>query len=566
MTQLFLKFLNMSISASWLVLMVLLLRLFFRKAPKWISCLLWSLVALRLFIPFSFESAFSLIPSAQVIPQNIATTQTPAIYSGISAVNNAVNPLFTQNLAPETRVLETALSYASVIWLAGAAALLLYSAISCWRLRRQVRASILIGNNLYVCDDVESPFIFGILFPKIYVPSGIEEGTLQYVLAHENAHLKRLDHWWKPLGFLLLTVYWFNPLLWLAYILLCRDIERACDEKVITNMDNSGKKRYSEALVACSVHRRMIMACPVAFGEVAVKTRIKGILRYHKPSFWLLLAAAVTCIATAVCFLTDPIPCTHAYTGEITVCSTCTEKGIQTLTCPLCDHSYTARAELLAHDFRQGDVLIPPDCVHSGTRELVCAGCGATKTEEIEKTGHAFGTPFVSKSPNCVQTGEMSAECTVCHTVQVIEVIAPNQDHDLQETVVTAATCVKSGQGILTCSRCDHTESCTYDPHGHDYVYGAAHPGNCTFYGTQEIVCTSCGDKYFEELPVTGSHTWVASGNGPTRCIYCGMNQSGFGNDEDYGLGSLFSSPLITDPTSHIWPVIGYNPPFSGAW
>ncbi len=516
MIDLVLKLLNMSISASWLVLAVILLRVLFRKAPKWISCLLWSIVALRLIIPFSFESVFSLIPSAEVIPQNIATTQTPAIYSGINAVNSTVNPLFTQYITPQTHILERILFYASAVWLAGAAALLLYSAVSCWRLHRQVRASMQMGHNLYACDDVESPFIFGVLFPKIYVPSGIDPEQLRYVLAHENAHIKRLDHWWKPLGFLLLTVYWFNPLLWLAYILLCRDIERACDERVITKMDNAGKKGYSEALVACSVHRRMVMACPVAFGEVAVKTRIKGILCYRKPSFWIVLAAAVACTATAVCFLTDPIPCIHAYTGEITASSTCTQEGIETFTCRRCDHCYTAPAALLAHDFRQSDVITEPDCMHLGSRELICTGCGAVKTEAMEKTAHTLGVQFLTKAPDCVETGEMSAECTLCHTVQVVETIAPNQDHDLHETVVTEATCVKPGEGILACSRCDYEEHCTYEPHGHNFF-----PMSCISNGRQVQKCATCGAVYLKFDNLIDTHNWVSS-DGMVYCSSCG--------------------------------------------
>ena len=516
MTQLFLKFLNMSISASWLVLAVLLLRLLFQKAPKWISCLLWSIVALRLVIPFSFESAFSLIPSAQVIPQNIVTAQTPAIYSGIPTVNNAVNPLFTQHLAPETHRLETVLSYASVVWLAGVAALLLYSAVSCWRLRRTVRASVQTGKNLYVCDAVESPFIFGILSPRIYIPSGMDSGQLTYVLAHENAHLKRLDHWWKPLGFLLLSIYWFHPLLWLAYILLCRDIEQACDEKVIAKMDNTGKRGYSEALVACSVRRRMIMACPLAFGEVSVKARIKGILCYRKPSFWILLTALVACTVTAVCFLTDPIPCDHTYTGEITVSATCTQQGIQTLTCQLCDHSYTAPAPQLAHDFQQGDVIVQPDCTHQGNRKLVCTGCSAEKMEVMEQTGHSLGAPFLSKEPNCVEAGEMSVECTVCHAVQVVQTVAPNQDHDLHETVVKEATCIKPGEGIRTCSRCDHTENCTYEPRGHDFF-----AMSCISNGRQVQKCAVCGAVYLKFDNLIDTHNWVSS-DGMVYCAYCG--------------------------------------------
>ena len=540
MTELFIKLLNMSISASWLVLAVLLLRLLFRKAPKWISCLLWSIVALRLITPLSFESALSLIPSAEVIPQDIATTQTPAIYSGISGVNSAVNPLFTQYLTPQDHTLEMILDYASVVWLAGVAVLLLYSAVSYWRLRWQVQASIPMQNNLYVCDNVESPFILGTFFPRIYIPSGMDEGQLQHVLAHENAHLKRLDHLWKPLGFLLLTVYWFNPLLWLAYILLCRDIERACDEKVITHMDNAGKKAYLEALVACSVHRRLIMACPVAFGEVSVKARIKGILCYRKPSFWIILAAAAACMVTAVCFLTNPVSCPHTYSGEITVCSTCTQTGVKTLTCKLCNHIYTAPADLLAHTYEQGNVLTEPNCTHPGSMELVCSGCGTVKTQALEKTGHNLGVSFLSKTPNCAQTGTLSAVCSMCRSVHAVETVAANQDHDLQETVVKEATCVKPGEGIITCSRCDYAESCNYAPHGHNYVYGQTTPGTCISYGVQMIVCTACNAQYAEQLPKSGEHTWCDPGNGPTRCFYCGFIKPGTGAEWGYGSGSLW--------------------------
>ena len=534
MTNLFLKLLNMSISASWLVLAVLLLRLFFKKAPKWVNCLLWSIVALRLILPFSFESALSLIPSGEVIPPNIVTAQTPAIYSGISAVNSAVNPLFTRYLTPGSHTLETIAFFAAVVWLAGAAALLLYSAVSGWRLYRQVRPSIKIGKNLYACDEVESPFIFGVLFPRIYIPSGIDEERLRYVLAHENAHIQRLDHWWKPLGFLLLTVYWFNPLLWLAYILLCRDIERACDEKVIAKMDNTGKRGYSEALVACSVHRRMIMACPIAFGEVGVKTRIKGILCYKKPSFWIILTAAVACVVTAVCFLTNPIPCAHTYSSKITTSSTCTQKGIQTFTCRLCDHSYTARAQLLAHDFRQGGVLTEPDCTHPGSRELVCSGCGKAKTEKIEETGHTLGIPFLSKQSNCTETGEMSAQCSVCHVMLVVETVATNHDHDLHESVVVEATCANPGEGILACSRCDHTESCTYERLPHNYVVTYTEPGNCMHDGINYMVCTNCESRHPVNFPDTNDHKWVTTWDGMVKCFYCGFIKSRNNTGKDY--------------------------------
>ena len=525
MSELVLKLVNMSISAGWLVLAVLLFRVLLKKAPKWISCLLWGIVALRLLIPITFESEFSLIPSAEVIPQNITTTQTPAIYSGIPAVNNAVNPLFTQYVTPEDHTLETILSVASVVWLVGVAALLLYSAVSYGRLRWRVRVSLRMQSNLYTCDSIETPFILGILFPRIYIPSGMDAGQLQYVLAHENAHLKRLDHWWKPLGFLLLTVYWFNPLLWIAYIFLCRDIEQACDEKVITQMDNAGKRAYSEALVTCSVHRRMIMACPVAFGELGVKARIKGILNYKKPSFWIILAAAVACAVTVVCFLTNPVSCRHTYDSVITVPSTCTQKGIQTLTCTKCEHSYTAPADLLAHTYAPGRVLEEPDCVHAGTLELVCTECGAVKTGVMEMTAHTFGEPFLTKAPNCSETGEMSAQCQVCHRVQVVGTVETNHDHELHETVVVEASCTHSGEGVIACSRCDYEKPCTYGPLGHQYEYGPVLPGTCLRQNRIRVTCTACGEQWFELYPGYGGHVWRNEGYYGWRCAVCGVKK-----------------------------------------
>lgn len=527
MSELVLKLVNMSISAGWLVLAVLLFRLLFKKAPKWISCLLWSIVALRLLIPITFESEFSLIPSAEVIPQNITTTQTPAIYSGIPAVNSAVNPLFTQYVTPEDHTLETILSVASVVWLVGVAVLLLYSAVSYGRLRWRVRVSLRMQSNLYTCDSIETPFILGILFPRIYIPSGMDAGQLQHVLAHENAHIKRLDHWWKPLGFLLLTVYWFNPLLWVAYIFLCRDIEQACDEKVITQMDNAGKKAYSETLVACSVHRRMIMACPVAFGELGVKARIKGILNYKKPSFWVILAAAVACAVTVVCFLTNPVSCRHTYDSVITVPSTCTQKGIQTLTCTKCEHSYTAPADLLAHTYAPGRVLEEPDCVHAGTLELVCTECGAVKTGVMEMTAHTFGEPFLTKAPNCAETGEMSAQCQVCHVVQVVGTVATNHDHDLHETLVVEASCAHHGEGIIACSRCDYEKPCTYAQLAHTYTEKQRHPSTCIYTGVLVLVCTECDAEYHHILPESSEHTWWEDPiTKIIRCAYCGAVKS----------------------------------------
>ena len=310
METVFIKLLNMSISASWLILAVVIIRLFLKKAPRWSVCILWGLVALKLIVPFSFKSIFSLIPSDEVIPETIATEAHPHITSGIIYVDTAVNPVMEAHLAPQVgdsaNPMQIVIFIASLVWCIGMVICLIYAMTSFIILKRKVRASKKISEKIYACDDVKSPFILGILRPVIYIPSGMNKDTLDYVIAHENAHLKRGDHFWKPLGFLTLSVYWFNPLCWLAYILLCRDIEFACDEKVIRDKDNAYVNSYSQALLDCNAHRRVIAACPLAFGETGVKERIKGVLNYKKPALWIIIATVCICIVIAVCFLTNP--------------------------------------------------------------------------------------------------------------------------------------------------------------------------------------------------------------------------------------------------------------------
>lgn len=311
MSGIFLKLLNLSISASWLVLVVLALRLVLKRAPKWVNVLLWGMVALRLMLPFSIESVLSLIPSAETVsPEVVQFDPAPTITSGVEFIDNAVNPSLSESFAAaplaSVNPLYVWTYLAGWVWLIGLAAMLLYALVSYLRLRRRVSASIPLRENIYVCDEVPSPFILGIVRPRIYLPSALDEAQRGSVLSHERAHLARRDHWWKPLGFALLAVYWFNPLLWLAYTLLCRDIELACDERVLRGMDAGQVKAYSSALLACSVPRRMIAACPLAFGEVGVGARVKNALRYKKPAFWVVAASVIVCVIVAVCFLTNP--------------------------------------------------------------------------------------------------------------------------------------------------------------------------------------------------------------------------------------------------------------------
>ena len=311
MAAVFLKLLNLSISASWLVLAVLVLRLVSKRSPKWMNVLLWGMVALRLMLPFSIESALSLIPSAETLsPEVVRFDPAPTITSGVEFIDNAVNPSLSESFAAaplaSVNPLYVWTYLAGWVWLIGLGAMLLYALVSYLRLRRRVSVSLCVRENIYLCDAISSPFILGVVKPHIYLPSGLDEVQRQNVLSHEQAHLARRDHWWKPLGFALLAVYWFNPVLWLAYTLLCRDIELACDERVIRTMDESAVKTYSTVLLACSMPRKAVITSPLAFGEVGVKERVKNALHYKKPAFWVVAASVTVCIVVAVCFLTNP--------------------------------------------------------------------------------------------------------------------------------------------------------------------------------------------------------------------------------------------------------------------
>lgn len=310
MTELFLNFVNMSISAGWIVLAVIILRLLLKKAPKWISVLLWGIVALRLICPFSIESALSLIPSTQTINPEFALNPVE-IDSGVTIIDSVINPVIgnaTVTVQPEKDVnlFHIIMPYLAGLWLVGIVVLSAYTAISYIRLKRKIGTAVLYKDNIFQSESVVSPFVLGIIKPKIYLPFNMNESDTEYVIAHENAHIKRKDHLWKPLGFLLLTIYWFNPLVWVGYILLCKDIELACDEKVVKEFDTEHRADYSQALLSCSISRRSVAACPLAFGEVGIKERIKGVMNYKKPAFWVIIAGVAVCIIAAVCLLTNP--------------------------------------------------------------------------------------------------------------------------------------------------------------------------------------------------------------------------------------------------------------------
>ena len=326
MQTIFLELIKLSLIGSLFAGAVMLVRLIFPKTPKWIICLLWGVVALRLICPVSIESNVSLVPdsisSGQIIT-NIGDEyigDVNVIYENNEEYSDAVEagrqPIQSGDgyyvvteadslEAPKT-VEETLYPILSWVWVAGVVLMLGYTVASYLMLRRKMAEATLLRDNIWQCEQVDSPFVLGFFKPKIYLPYTVTDSDMVNVIAHEQAHIHRRDHWWKPVGFILLSLHWFNPVLWLAYILLCRDIEAACDEKVIKHMEKDEKRSYSTALLNCSVNRRRIAACPLAFGEVGVKERVKTVMNYKKPAFWIVVTAVALCIVVAVSFLTNP--------------------------------------------------------------------------------------------------------------------------------------------------------------------------------------------------------------------------------------------------------------------
>lgn len=336
MEMVFLRVLNMSITASFLLAAVIVLRFAIKKkCPKWIFCVLWALAAVRLVCPFTVESPLSLIPDRQIVTERgfwvtedrgvLATEDRGARDRVQGAPGFRAEPNETEadisdggglSGSPEGNTAEIAVTVKregaflfrcfGVIWLCGVAVFVGYAAISYRRLRRRTAASAAVGKRVWESDDICTPFVLGVVRPRIYLPSDLDPAQAEYVLAHERMHLKRHDHWWKPLGFMILSVHWFNPLCWLSYILFCRDIELACDEGVVREKNEPYRKSYAEALLACSVGQKRVNACPLAFGETDVKERVGHVMNYKKPAFWVILTAIAACLAVAVCFLTNP--------------------------------------------------------------------------------------------------------------------------------------------------------------------------------------------------------------------------------------------------------------------
>ncbi len=310
MTALFLELLNRSLSVTWLLLAVFILRFVFKKMPKRMNGVLWILVAVRLLCPFSVESMFSLIPSAETVPADIMTMSAPEVYSGISVMNTYINPVIEETFSPapgaSVNPLQIWIPILTLVWCVGVFFMLLYAVLGGIRLKQKVKTAVCLSGNVYQSEFVTSPFVFGFVKPKVYLPYSLTGQELSYVIAHEQSHIRRKDHIWKLLGFCVLALYWYHPLLWVAYLLFCRDMELACDESVIKDLGREERADYTQTLLSCSTKQRGLAVCPLAFGEVGVKERVKHALNYKKPAFWLILLAVLACIVVAVCFLTNP--------------------------------------------------------------------------------------------------------------------------------------------------------------------------------------------------------------------------------------------------------------------
>ena len=305
-----LKLMNMSFAAGILILLVILLRLIPVRVPKWTRLVLWAFVAFRLLVPFSFESIFSLIPTVEPIPENIMLSPEPEIHTEIPFLNQTVNPVIQESFtpAPESSItpMQVLFTVLTFLWLLGIAGFLAYLVLNQLQLRRKLRTAVHLKENIYASDRVDSPFVFGFFRPRIYLPFSLKDAYRSPIVAHENAHIRHGDHILKTAAFVILSIYWFHPLVWVSYFLFTKDLELACDERVIREMNPEERADYSEALLSCSVPEKHLLRTPVAFGETAVKSRIRAALNYKKPAFWILLSSVILLAVIAVCFLTNP--------------------------------------------------------------------------------------------------------------------------------------------------------------------------------------------------------------------------------------------------------------------
>lgn len=497
----FIGLLNVSITATYVAAAVLILRIFIKKIPKWAMCVLWSLVGLRILLPFTPESPLSLLPSAKTLPDGILTSKAPAIDSGLPVVDRVINPVISKTA--EGAGVGGFMKVASVIWAVGAAAMLIYSVVVYVRLRLRVRESVPAGDGVYICDRIEAPFLFGFIKPKIYIPSGLSEEDASYVIAHEESHMKRFDHVWKPAGFFLLSLHWFNPALWVAYILLCRDIEYACDEKVIAQVGAEHKKAYSTALVNCSVPRRMISACPVAFGETGVKERVVNVLHYKKPAFWIIAVSVVATVVISVCFLTNPVKAGGAPEEPSAEARVLPDRG---------EHNYIV------------EIIHAPGCKSGGSARYTCRDCGESFVSLLGAAGHSY-TSEVTTRGDCVTAEITTYTCERCGDSYEIKGEAPRGEHEYESAVTVEPNCSTREVTTYTCVHCGDSYDVEGDfaPDMHNYVFSeVAREATCLNGGLERYRCSDCGAEYVNVIPKADHEFTPVSDENCYTCAICG--------------------------------------------
>ncbi len=310
MSELLLTVLNMSLTASYVILFVILARLLLKKAPNFISYALWGVVAFRLTIPFSFESMFSLMPrntNTDPIPHDIIYQQSPRINSGIEVVDSFISKsLPAPTIGASVNPMQIYIEIGAYIWILGIMVLLIYSVVSVLQLKRQLKSAELIEQNIFEAKNLKTPFVLGLIKPKIYLPVGLNVEEKSYILLHEQTHIYRKDHIIKVLAFLILSIHWFNPLVWIAFMLMSTDMELSCDEKVLKEMNENIKKPYASSLLSLATGRHILNGSPLAFGERNVKGRIKNVLNYKKPRFWVIVLSAIIATAVGIGLLANP--------------------------------------------------------------------------------------------------------------------------------------------------------------------------------------------------------------------------------------------------------------------
>ena len=519
-----------------MILAVLLIRPLLRKAPRNITCLLWLLVALRLLLPFELKSPISLQPRltepvsiTELAPPSTSPTQDlitdiqPEDQKPVSAPQTDTS----LTLDPETVV--------TVLWISGSLSLLIYAAVSFTILRHRVRDAVQCSDGVWESDRIADAFLLGYWKPRIYLPVVLSRQDRNLIVAHERSHQSRGDQWWKLLGMVCLSLHWFNPLVWLGFWLMCQDIETACDEKVIRDLDLEQRKDYSLALLNSGKRTSGFLSYPVSFGEVNLKYRIKSVLSYRKPGLWVTLGAFTLAAVIAVCFMTSPEDCVHEFTSEITTEALCLEAGIKTATCKLCRYTKSEAIPATGHCYDEGVETLASTCTAQGTLTYTCKACGHTKTDAINMLEHTFGEKTVAKAPTCASEGEVCIACTVCGHSEQVEKIPRSNEHLYEDKLIHSPTCIDSGEGQKLCTLCGHSVSYSYELTEHSYSDAVVtKAATCTTKGERTYTCSVCHHIKTESISKKG-HSWndVDCTTAPT-CAVCGVKGEATGHNYVY--------------------------------